>query len=105
MNLNELAALIEHSPDYEWVRRAACGNLELAELDRFFVDAGRSLSSDTVKMCEGCAARVECLDHAYGHDIAGGYFGGLSPSKRKSLTHAEALVAIGAKPAANTVDA
>lgn len=95
MNLNELASLIEHSPDYEWVRRAACGSLELAELDRFFVDAGRSLSSDTVKMCQGCAARVDCLDHAYAHEIAGGYFGGLSPSKRKSMTHAEARAAIG----------
>jgi Transcription factor WhiB len=90
MNLNDLASLIEHSPDFEWVRHAACGNLELAELDRFFVDAGRSLSSDTVKMCGGCPARLDCLDHAYAHDIAGGYFGGLSPSKRKSLTHEQA---------------
>ena len=105
MNLNELASLIEHSPDYEWVRRAACGNLDLAELDRFFVDAGRSLSSDTVKLCEGCAARVDCLNHAYEHDIAGGYFGGLSPSKRKALSHAEALVAVGANSPTTPVEA
>ena len=103
MNLNELASLIEHSPDYEWVRHAACGSLELSELDRFFVDAGRSLSSETVKMCEGCAARVDCLDHAYAHEIAGGYFGGLSPSKRKAMTHAEARAVIGA-PLETAVD-
>jgi hypothetical protein len=106
MNLHDLASLIEHSPDYAWVRRAACGTLELAELDRFFVDAGRSLSSDTVKMCEGCRARVDCLDHAYANEIAGGYFGGLSPSKRKSMSHAEARAAIGApldEPTTDTV--
>jgi hypothetical protein len=95
VNLHDLASLIEHSPDYEWVRNAACGNLDLDELDRFFVDAGRSLSSDTMKMCEGCPARVDCLDHAYAHEIAGGYFGGMSPSKRKSMSHADARAAIG----------
>jgi hypothetical protein len=90
MNLDELAALIENSPDFEWVRHATCGNLELGELDRFFVEAGRSLSADTVLMCKRCPVRVDCLDHAYRHDISGGYFGGISPSKRKALSHSEA---------------
>jgi hypothetical protein len=95
MDLEELAALIQHSPDYEWVQDAACGSLELEELDRFFVEAGRSLSADTVKLCQRCPVRAECLDHAYDRDIAGGYFGGLSPSKRKSMSHDEARLSLG----------
>ena len=39
--------------------------------------------------------RRECLDHAYTLQIASGYFGGMSPSRRKLLSHAEALREIG----------
>ena len=91
MDAQDISALIEHAPDHEWVGRAACRNLEIEQLDLFFVEAGRTLSREAVAICTSCPVRRECLDHAYENDIAGGYFGGLSPSKRRSLDHADAV--------------
>lgn len=51
----------------------------------FFVEAGRSLSKEAKAMCERCEVSQECLEYALEHDIAGGYFGGMSPSKRRQL--------------------
>ena len=45
-------------------------------------------------MCERCPARVQCLMHAYDNEIAGGYFGGMSPSRRRKLSRSEALADI-----------
>ncbi len=84
-NTNELAALIESSPEYTWLEQAACGDLELDQLEMFFVEAGRTLSREAAAMCERCPVRQDCLDHAASRDIAGGYFGGMSPSKRRRL--------------------
>lgn len=84
-NIQRLAELIENTADYGWLRHAACGDLDLEALDQFFVEAGRSLSRETVQLCSGCAVRSECLRHAYDHEIAGGYFGGVSPTKRRAL--------------------
>lgn len=81
---NDLAAIIEHGDTDDWVSRAACGDLPLDRLDLFFVDAGRSLSKEAAAMCQTCPVRDQCLDHAYEREIAGGYFGGTSPSKRRS---------------------
>lgn len=82
---NELAALIESSPTHDWLEKAACGDLELDCLDMFFVEAGRTLSKPVAALCSNCEAQAECLAHAFDRDLAGGYFGGLSPSKRKSM--------------------
>jgi hypothetical protein len=38
--------------------------------------------------------RTECLDHAYRNEILSGYFGGISPGQRRTMTHAEARAAI-----------
>ncbi len=84
----ELAAIIEHTDNDGWIARAACGDLELDQLDMFFVEAGRSLSKEAVALCEGCPVRSECLEHATARDITGGYFGGISPSKRRSNARA-----------------
>lgn len=84
-NIQSLAELIENADDYSWLRHAACGDLGLDALDQFFVEAGRSLSRETVAMCNACPVRRECLKHAYDQEIAGGYFGGVSPTKRRSL--------------------
>jgi len=81
----DLAALVENSPDHEWVRDAACGDLGLEKLDMFFVEAGRTLSKEVVAMCGDCPVRVDCLSHAQFRELAGGYFGGVSPSKRRKL--------------------
>ena len=93
-NTMDLASLIEGSNELPWLREAACRELDLERLDLFFVDAGHTLSKQVKAMCAGCDARVACLTYAYRHEITGGYFGGLSPAKRRELTLAEALDAI-----------
>lgn len=92
----DLARLIEHTQEATWLREAACGELGIEALDMFFVDAGKSLSKEAVALCEGCPARADCLRHAYTQDIAGGYFGGMSPSKRRRISLDEALASIAA---------
>lgn len=81
---NDIAALIENSQADAWVEDAACGDLELDQLDMFFVEAGRTLSKEAIALCTGCPVREDCLDHAFRRDIGGGYFGGMSPSKRRA---------------------
>ena len=63
----------------------------IAQLDLFFVEAGRTIASSTVALCQKCPVRRECLDHAYQHEIVSGYFGGISPGRRRVLTHAQAV--------------
>jgi WhiB family redox-sensing transcriptional regulator len=82
--------------DLPWLDRAACAELPLAELQRFFVDAGRTISADTKAMCRRCPVRPDCLAHAYENELTGGYFGGLSPSQRRQLTLNQAYDAIDA---------
>ena len=56
--------------------------------------AYRTISSATVALCQRCPVRRECLDHAYRHEIVSGYFGGMSPGRRRVLTHDQALAEI-----------
>lgn len=88
--LGDLAAMIAASPDHTWIDRSACGELDLNELNMFFVEAGRTLSKEAKAMCQRCEVHQECLDYALDHDIAGGYFGGMSPSKRRQLAQERA---------------
>lgn len=90
MTVRALDELITNAPDLTWLDDAACGELPLDELDQFFVEAGRTISARTVALCAGCPVRVQCLDHGYERHAASGYFGGMSPSKRRSISHAEA---------------
>lgn len=92
---HELVNLIEHTPEMSWLRRAACRDFDIEQLDLFFVEAGRTLSKQAAATCSGCDVRVDCLLHAYRHDIAAGYFGGVSSAKRRSLSAAEAVASIG----------
>ena len=89
-----LDELIEHTPELPWLDEAACGDLELEQLDLFFVEAGRTIASSTVALCRKCPVRRQCLDHAYQHEIVSGYFGGVSPGRRRVLSHAEAVAEI-----------
>jgi WhiB family transcriptional regulator, redox-sensing transcriptional regulator len=82
----DIAALIEHSNADAWVEHAACGDLDIDQLDLFFVDAGRTLSKEAISLCSTCPVRAECLAHAMNREIGGGYFGGVSPSKRRTLS-------------------
>lgn len=88
---DDLAVLIEHAPELSWLPEAACADLSVRRLELFFVDAGRTLSKEAVAICERCPVRVDCLRHAYDHEIAGGYFGGVSPAMRRRLTLDEAM--------------
>ena len=88
---NPLSELIEQAPELSWLDDAACSNLELAQLALFFVEAGRTIAPETKAICRQCPVRRECLDHAYVHEIASGYFGGVSPGRRRALSHAEAV--------------
>ena len=87
--------LITSTAEQSWLDRALCGDLPLEDLALYFVEAGRSISRPTIELCTRCPVRRECLDHAYNLQIASGYFGGMSPSRRKLLSHAEALRTIG----------
>jgi WhiB family redox-sensing transcriptional regulator len=84
-NVHELADVIEGSADYSWVADAACRELDITDIDRFFVEAGHSLSKQTASMCAACPVRTQCLDHACRNEIAGGYFGGVSPTQRRKI--------------------
>ena len=86
-----LSELIERAPELSWLDDAACSNLELGQLSLFFVEAGRTIAPETKALCQQCPVRRECLDHAYVHEITSGYFGGVSPGRRRALSHAEAL--------------
>ncbi|MFK8024396.1 MAG: WhiB family transcriptional regulator [Ilumatobacter sp.] len=91
MSTSDLAKIIEESPELPWMDRASCASLGVERIDLFFVSAGKSLSKEAQEMCRGCEARRDCLTHAYDREIAGGYFGGVSPTKRKKLSLSEAL--------------
>ena len=86
-----LSDLIERAPELPWLDDAACGNLELDQLPLFFVEAGRTIAAETTALCRRCPVRRDCLAHAYEHQIPSGYFGGISPGRRRTLTHAQAL--------------
>ncbi len=89
-----LDELIEHTPELPWLDDAACGEFDTDQLDLFFVEAGRTIAASTVVLCRRCPVRRQCLDHAYQHEIVSGYFGGVSPGRRRVLSHAEAVVEI-----------
>jgi hypothetical protein len=38
--------------------------------------------------------RLDCLAHAYQHEVMSGYFGGMSPGRRRVLTHEQAVAEI-----------
>lgn len=98
MASNPLSDLIDHTADMSWLLRCACGELPLEDLGLFFVEAGKTISPTTIALCRSCEVREECLDHAYRAQISNGYFGGMSPGKRRSTAHDEARVSIGARP-------
>lgn len=86
--MSDLSDLLENVADDDWLDQSACDSMDI---DDFFVEAGHTISSDTVNVCRGCPVRAACVTHAYERRISGGYFGGMSPGQRRELSLAEAL--------------
>jgi len=93
-NRGSLGAYVLAVPDMPWLDDAACGSLPLDQLNIFFVEAGRTIAASTVALCAKCPVRSECLEHAYTHEIFSGYFGGVSPGRRRVMSLAEAQAEI-----------
>jgi len=77
-----------NSISYPWLDAAACVDMDLGE---FFVDAGKAIKEETRMVCRVCPVRIQCLTHGYVQNIGAGYFGGLSPSQRRSLSLKDAI--------------
>lgn len=71
-----------------WLDDAACAEMGIED---FFVEAGRGITEDALSVCRSCPVRRDCLQHAYSRDIHGGYFGGVSPGRRRRMSESEAL--------------
>lgn len=96
-SVEPLLELIASWGEVPWLEHAACAKLEEHDLDLFFTSAGASISRVTKQMCVGCAVRSACLSHAFEHHIGVGYFGGMSPNRRRELGRAAALAEIEAE--------
>lgn len=72
----------------KWLDEAACEDLEL---DDFFVAAGHTISEVVLDICRSCPVRSNCVEHVYRRELDSGYFGGLSPSQRRSMDLEQAL--------------
>lgn len=71
-----------------WLDEAACADLSIND---FFVEAGRGINEQALAVCRECPVRRECLEHAYDREIYGGYFGGVSPGRRRKMKKSEAI--------------
>jgi WhiB family transcriptional regulator, redox-sensing transcriptional regulator len=92
MELNLLDISGDGSPT-DWLDAAACVEAEL-DVNDFFVDAGHVIHSGALSICRRCPVRLECLRHAYARNVSAGYFGGVSPGQRRSMTLEEATAYI-----------
>lgn len=72
-----------------WLEDAACGDLDLGQLDLFFVGIGQTLSPEAAVLCRSCPVSTECLQHAVDRRADAGYFGGLSPKQRRRMPAAQ----------------
>lgn len=75
------------SGDLEWLADAACRDMNV---DDFFVEAGRTIDTSVLDVCRRCPVRRDCLDYAYDRDFTSGYFGGMSPGQRRTMSHKQA---------------
>ncbi|TPW15051.1 MAG: hypothetical protein FD127_1008 [Acidimicrobiaceae bacterium] len=56
---------------------------------RLRVGAGHAMAR--CRVVRHCPVRRPCLDHAYRNELTSGFFGGFSPTRRREMTHAEAI--------------
>lgn len=93
-SVRDLGDLIGNLDDGDWLAGAACRHLPPDQITLFFVGAGRSLSRRARQICAACPVRADCLEHAYDNEIHAGYFGGISPSQRMSMSREQALALV-----------
>lgn len=74
--------------DLLWVDYIACTD---APYDEFFVEAGHAIDPATQERCRSCPVRKHCAAWSYQLGSSSGYFAGLSPSQRRSMSLSEAL--------------
>ena len=82
--------MIQGTQEAHWLDEAACRDLTIDDIQLFFVDAGKGLAGAAAEMCRTCPVKLDCLRHAYERNITGGFFGGLSPTKRRQLSLSDA---------------
>ncbi|MEN9507378.1 MAG: Transcription factor WhiB [Actinomycetota bacterium] len=99
-----LLEMIASWAEVPWLDLAACSTLGEKDLDLFFTAAGASISRSAKELCAGCAARHACLSHAFDHQIAVGYFGGMSSNRRRELGREAALAEIESERRTSTVE-
>lgn len=90
MDAPDLTSLLHDLSEHDWLDRAACGQLPIEELSRFFGPAGSSPSAETLATCRSCPVRIDCLEHAYANQVMSGCFGGLTAAQRRRLSLDEA---------------
>lgn len=73
-------------PDLRWLDDSGCAELDITD---FFVEAGHVISEEVLEICRTCPVRKECVSHAFGRGIVGGYFGGISPGQRRDMKDVE----------------
>ena len=86
---------MDYTPDsaeLEWLADAGCKDMDVND---FFVEAGRTIDNSVLDVCRRCPVRAQCLEYAYERDFTSGYFGGMSPGQRRtmSLKKARAYIA------------
>jgi WhiB family redox-sensing transcriptional regulator len=93
--MSDLATFLENAPSMDWLREASCATMEIGD---FFVEAGHTISQDVLNVCRACPVRLQCVEHSYASQIAGGYFGGISPGQRRQMTIEDAKAFIDRDP-------
>lgn len=89
---DHLSDVIENAPEFDWLEQAHCGDLAPDQLSMFFVEAGKAISKEALDLCRQCCVRTECLTHAYQCEVGSGYFGGMSPNRRRTVPMEQALL-------------
>jgi hypothetical protein len=78
--------------DLDWLLDAACAAAGW-RLSHFFVGPGETIRPEVAETCRTCPVRRDCLTHAYRWNLRAGYFGGMSPGRRRALGSLEAALA------------
>ena len=79
---------VDANASLPWLEDAACGNLDLGQLDMFFVGIGQTISPGAAVLCQTCPVSTECLQHALDRRLEpgslAGRFDGMPPAQRRS---------------------